>query len=165
MKRRTALPQQGVQPTRPVHTAWAQGQEQPDTDAAKEAALRREVPPCREAAPSEKADASKGIAAHKEAGTQGITAASTAGAAPWHVYLLECADGTLYCGITTNIARRVAQHNGEERGGAKYTRTRCPVVLCAHAPCADKSSALKLEYRVRTLAKKDKIPFLRRLHA
>ena len=39
---------------------------------------------------------------------------------PWLVYLLECADGTLYCGITTNMERRLGQHNGQVPGGAPY---------------------------------------------
>ncbi|MEG6502462.1 GIY-YIG nuclease family protein, partial [Desulfovibrio sp. 1214_IL3152] len=41
---------------------------------------------------------------------------------PWLVYLLECADGTLYCGITRDMERRLAQHNGALAGGARYTR-------------------------------------------
>ena len=46
--------------------------------------------------------------------------ARTGGAAThWHVYLLECADGTLYCGVTTDLARRLAQHNGLAPGGAR----------------------------------------------
>ncbi|MBF0515457.1 MAG: GIY-YIG nuclease family protein, partial [Desulfovibrionaceae bacterium] len=40
----------------------------------------------------------------------------------WQVYLLECADGTLYCGVTTDLVRRLAEHNGEAAGGARYTR-------------------------------------------
>ena len=40
----------------------------------------------------------------------------------WQVYLVECADHTLYCGVTKDTERRVAQHNGEKRGGARYTR-------------------------------------------
>ncbi|MEG6593009.1 GIY-YIG nuclease family protein, partial [Desulfovibrio sp. 1188_IL3213] len=43
---------------------------------------------------------------------------------PWLVYLLECADGTLYCGITRDMERRLAQHNGALAGGARYTRGR-----------------------------------------
>ena len=44
----------------------------------------------------------------------------------WQVYLVECADHTLYCGVTKDTERRVAQHNGEKRGGARYTRSRRP---------------------------------------
>ncbi len=71
----------------------------------------------------------------------------------WHVYLLRCRDGSLYCGITSNLERRLAQHNGLVAGGARYTRGRRPVSLVASVPCACKSLALKLEARVK--AKKD----------
>ena len=49
--------------------------------------------------------------------------------ATWHVYLLRCADDTLYCGVTTDLDRRLAQHNGRLAGGARYTRPRRPVAL------------------------------------
>ena len=82
----------------------------------------------------------------------------------WRVYLVECADGTYYLGITNNLPRRLAQHNGMERGGARYTRSRRPVRLRAAAPCADKSNALKLECRLRALPRQEKIPALQALH-
>ena len=47
----------------------------------------------------------------------------------WSVYLLRCSDDTLYCGVTTNVQRRLAMHNGVLPGGAKYTRGRRPVKL------------------------------------
>jgi len=79
----------------------------------------------------------------------------------WHVYLLTCADGTLYCGITTDLARRVAEHGaGQAGGGAKYTRNRLPVVLLAHAPCTDKSAALRLEIAVKKRPRAAKLAFL-----
>lgn len=53
----------------------------------------------------------------------------------WQVYLVECADHTLYCGVTKDTERRVAQHNGEKRGGARYTRSRRPVRLVAERSC------------------------------
>jgi len=53
----------------------------------------------------------------------------TAPDAAWCVYMLRCADGTLYTGITTDIARRVAEHNGKGGPGARYTRSRRPVHL------------------------------------
>ena len=63
---------------------------------------------------------------------------------PWFVYLVRCADGTLYAGITTDINRRVAEHNSGGGLGARYTRGRGPVTLAyfepaiadAHAPAA-----------------------------
>ena len=65
----------------------------------------------------------------------------------WSVYLLRCADGTLYCGASVDVARRVAMHNGLLAGGAKYTRGRRPVTLLActggmtrqEAPCLERT--------------------------
>lgn len=79
---------------------------------------------------------------------------------PWVVYLLECADGSLYCGITNNLERRLAQHNGLLRGGARCTRGRRPVALVASAMRRDRGEALKLEARVKKMPKKNKIFFL-----
>lgn len=76
----------------------------------------------------------------------------------WHVYLLACSDGTLYCGATTDPARRLAEHNAGT--ASKYTRARLPVSLAAHAPCADKPSALRLELAVKARARADKLAFL-----
>ncbi|WP_417293023.1 GIY-YIG nuclease family protein [Desulfovibrio porci] len=78
----------------------------------------------------------------------------------WHVYLLECADGTLYCGITTDLARRLAQHNGLAPGGARYTSGRRPVRLLASRACARKSVALRLECAVKARPRAEKILFL-----
>lgn len=69
--------------------------------------------------------------------------------ARWQVYLLECADGSLYCGITTNMPRRLRQHNGLAPGGARYTSGRRPVRLLATRPCANKGEALRLEQRIK----------------
>jgi putative endonuclease len=70
-------------------------------------------------------------------------------AAPWYVYLLECADGSLYCGVTTNLENRLAAHNGLLPGGARYTRSRRPVRLAGYAASPDKGAALRLENLVR----------------
>ncbi|MBQ1330464.1 MAG: GIY-YIG nuclease family protein [Desulfovibrio sp.] len=78
----------------------------------------------------------------------------------WKVYLLRCADGTLYCGSTVDLERRLAQHNGEAPGGARYTRSRRPCELACFAPCPDRSSAMKLEAQIKRLARKDKIAAL-----
>lgn len=77
-------------------------------------------------------------------------------AAVWHVYLLECRDGTLYCGITRDLERRVAQHNGLLPGGARYTRGRRPVRLAASLPCPDKGTALRLERAVKARPRAEK---------
>lgn len=76
----------------------------------------------------------------------------------WHVYLLRCADDTLYCGITTDLARRLAGHRAGT--ASKYTRARLPVEIIAHAPCADKSAALRLELAVKARPRAEKLAFL-----
>ena len=78
----------------------------------------------------------------------------------WKVYLLECSDGTLYCGATNNLERRLAQHNGTVSGGARYTRHRGPVRLLEARVCADRSSALKFESLVKRRTKDSKRKFL-----
>ncbi len=79
----------------------------------------------------------------------------------WFVYLMRCADGSLYCGVTTDLARRLAEHNAGT--GARYTRARRPVALAASAPCADKSAALKAEAAVRRRKAGEKLTFVREL--
>jgi putative endonuclease len=72
----------------------------------------------------------------------------------WVCYLISCADGTLYCGITNNLKQRLAAHNAG--GGAKYTRGRGPVRLMHVEPCADKSAALKRELQIKELSRSEK---------
>lgn len=79
----------------------------------------------------------------------------------WHVYLLSCRGGALYCGITTNLERRLAQHNGELAGGARFTSGRRPAKLLASVACDDKSRALRLEARIKGLPRGKKLDFLR----
>ncbi|WP_114326752.1 GIY-YIG nuclease family protein [Candidatus Colwellia aromaticivorans] len=73
----------------------------------------------------------------------------------WTVYFLRCNDNSLYTGITTDIKRRLHQHNNTKLG-AKYTRARRPVKLVYSETAIDKSSASKREYQLRTLTKKQK---------
>lgn len=77
----------------------------------------------------------------------------------WYVYLVRCADASLYCGVTTDMERRLREHNAGSRG-AKYTRTRRPVeaVCCVAQP--DKAAACRLEWRVKQLPRSKKIAFL-----
>ncbi|MDR2850515.1 MAG: GIY-YIG nuclease family protein [Desulfovibrio sp.] len=82
---------------------------------------------------------------------------------PWHVYLLECADGTLYCGITRNVQRRLAQHNGDIPGGARYTAGRRPSRLLASRACTHKGAALKLEMAVKARPSAKKLDFLQKM--
>ncbi len=65
----------------------------------------------------------------------------------WVVYLIQCSDDSLYCGITNNLKNRLAAHNLGR--GAKYTRFRRPVTLVGVGSKMTKSEALKLEYRVK----------------
>lgn len=79
----------------------------------------------------------------------------------WHVYLLECADNTLYCGITTNLERRLAEHNGLLSGGAKCTRARRPVCLVAAVARSTRSEAMQLEYKIKSTPRSQKIALLK----
>ncbi|MEF3695540.1 GIY-YIG nuclease family protein [Desulfolutivibrio sp.] len=81
-------------------------------------------------------------------------------ACPWFVYLLECSDGTLYCGITRDIARRLKEHNGMLAGGARYTRSRRPVELAASVAVSNRAEAAKIEWRVKRLPRNKKHLFL-----
>lgn len=74
----------------------------------------------------------------------------------WWVYFVECRDGTLYTGISTDLQRRLAQHNGELAGGAKYTQARRPVTLVYSEPSADRSQASRREYQLRKMPKDQK---------
>lgn len=73
----------------------------------------------------------------------------------WFVYLLECVDNTLYCGITNNLEKRIQKHNSKK--GAKYTSSRTPVSLYYFEECSDKSSALKREAQIKKLSRTEKI--------
>ncbi len=74
---------------------------------------------------------------------------------PWYVYLLRCADGTLYGGVTTDVDRRTARHNAGT--GARYTRARRPVTLAWTSPRLDKVTAHRLEWRVKRLERETKV--------
>ncbi|MBT9614290.1 MAG: GIY-YIG nuclease family protein [Burkholderiales bacterium] len=67
----------------------------------------------------------------------------------WHVYILRCADGTLYTGIATNVTARLATHNAGK--GAKYTRGRLPVELAYQETTENHSAALKREHAIKRL--------------
>lgn len=73
----------------------------------------------------------------------------------WVCYLLRCADGTLYCGITNDLDKRIAAHNAGT--AAKYTRTRGPVELAYVELCADKSAALRRELQIKGWPRVDKL--------
>lgn len=68
-------------------------------------------------------------------------------AMPWFLYLIECRDGSLYTGITTDVARRYAQHVSGK--GARYTRAHPPLQLLGAIECADRSTASRDEYALK----------------
>ena len=74
----------------------------------------------------------------------------------WTIYILECGDKTLYCGITNNIENRLKQHNGEIKGGAKYTRSRQPLELVYQESAISRSEALKREIVIKKMTRKTK---------
>ena len=75
----------------------------------------------------------------------------------WFVYILECSDQSLYCGITNNLEKRINTHNSGK--GAKYTRGRLPVILKKYFEVDSKSSALKLELKIKSLPKEKKLHY------
>jgi putative endonuclease len=75
----------------------------------------------------------------------------------WYVYLLRCHDDTLYTGVTTDLARRLRQHNGQLSGGPRYTRGRRPVTLLWSEPVGDRGAAQRREAAVRRLSRRDKL--------
>lgn len=74
----------------------------------------------------------------------------------WSVYIIRCGDGTLYTGITTEIARRLREHEGVGMAGAKYLRGRGPLCLVYSLAAADRAEALRIERRVKKLPRKKK---------
>ena len=79
---------------------------------------------------------------------------------PWYVYILKCSDGTLYCGITCDVTRRIDEHNGLLPGGARYTCSRRPVLLVSSAPFANRSEASRAEYRIKKVHRDKKVSLL-----
>ena len=73
----------------------------------------------------------------------------------WIVYIVRCSDSSLYTGITTDIERRIKEHNSSKKG-ASYTSTRRPVVLCYTEDVMTKSEALKRELEIKKMKKRNK---------
>jgi putative endonuclease len=73
----------------------------------------------------------------------------------WYVYILCCADNTLYTGVTTDIERRLREHNSKDIG-AKYTRAKRPVTLVYHETAKNRSQALQKEAAIKKLSKQQK---------
>lgn len=79
----------------------------------------------------------------------------------WFVYILKCADGTYYTGITTDLNKRLRQHNGQASGGARYTRSRRPVKLAWSSTRDSRSSAARSEHTIKQMDRLSKEHFIR----
>lgn len=77
----------------------------------------------------------------------------------WYVYIAECSDKSLYTGITTDIDRRISEHNNSNKG-AKYTRARRPIRLVYLESCKDRSIASKREYSIKKLKRVEKLSLI-----
>jgi putative endonuclease len=79
----------------------------------------------------------------------------------WYVYMVRCADGTLYTGITTDVERRVEAHNaGRSGGGARYTAARRPVTLVYQESAPDRARASQREHTLKHLSRVEKERYL-----
>jgi putative endonuclease len=76
----------------------------------------------------------------------------------YYCYLLVCHDGTLYCGYTNDLNKRIAAHNNKK--GAKYTKTRLPVKLVYSEEFDNKSAAMKREWQIKQLDRKEKLKLI-----
>ncbi len=80
-------------------------------------------------------------------------------AAPWYVYVVECADRSLYTGIATDVQRRLEEHN-EGKAAAKYTRARRPVTLAYVESAASRADAAKREAAIKKLRRNAKLALI-----
>ena len=76
----------------------------------------------------------------------------------WVLYILECADGTYYTGITNDLAKRLAAHDAGQ--GAKYTRGRGPLKVVYSEECDDRSHASQRELHIKKLSREDKVTLI-----
>ncbi len=74
----------------------------------------------------------------------------------YFVYFARCKDGSLYAGYTTDVTKRIEEHN-MGKYGAKYTKSRRPVVLAYQEQCVDRSSAMKREAQLKQLTREQKL--------
>ncbi len=79
----------------------------------------------------------------------------------WYVYILQCKDKTLYTGVTTNLKRRIEEHNDSVLG-AKYTKGRRPVKLVYSIGRKNKSGAQKEECRIKRLSRTEKLKIIKK---
>ena len=76
----------------------------------------------------------------------------------WKVYILRCGDGSLYTGVTTDVAARLEMHRSGR--GAKYTRSRLPLELVYTEDCPDKVTAFQREWQIKHLTREEKLKLL-----
>lgn len=77
----------------------------------------------------------------------------------WYTYIVRCSDNSLYTGVTTDLERRVDEHNTSDKG-AKYTKTRRPVKLVYEETHTDRSSSCKRESEIKKLSRTDKLKII-----
>lgn len=82
-------------------------------------------------------------------------------AASWFVYIVTCSDGTLYTGITTDLERRIGEHNAG-KAGARYTRSRRPVCLVYREAAKNRSEAARREHLIKKMPSAEKIKLVQR---
>ncbi len=75
----------------------------------------------------------------------------------WYIYIIECCDKSFYTGITTELERRIKEHNSSDEKGARYTRTRRPVKLIYHEIANSRGEAIKREAAIKKMKKASKI--------
>ncbi|TRX53962.1 GIY-YIG nuclease family protein [Thalassomonas sp. M1454] len=78
----------------------------------------------------------------------------------WFVYILRCADDTLYTGVTVDVTRRMKEHNEGGVKSAKYTRHRRPITLMYQESCQDRSTACKREAAIKKLSRAAKLKLI-----
>ncbi|MFV1992362.1 MAG: GIY-YIG nuclease family protein [Acidiferrobacterales bacterium] len=75
----------------------------------------------------------------------------------WHIYILECADHTLYTGITMDVEKRLDEHNTNNNKAAKYVRARRPAKIVYRETAGSRSKALKREHEIKQLTRQMKL--------
>jgi putative endonuclease len=78
----------------------------------------------------------------------------------WTIYILRCADDTLYTGITTDIDRRLQEHNQQDGAAARYTRSRQPVTLAYTEASENRSQASRREAQIKKLSRAEKLSLI-----
>ena len=87
-----------------------------------------------------------------------VTVTGKTASDPWYVYILQCGDRTLYTGITTELQRRLEQHNAGK--ASRYTRARLPVELLYSETTSNRTEAQKREYEIKQLTRREKLALI-----